>query len=182
MLKQTFPYILAVIGNLTSLHSLDLSHNCLEDLTHEAHIFDLPGNLTNLYLSNNQLRQLPTKSIESAKQLKLVDVRSNNIDTIDWEIVEKIKQGTDFNLNDNPLHCDCKLRPLNHYFTQFVTIPNVYKEIRCETPKYLANQNLYEITDDYLNCADNDVVSAVKDSSKPFDFDVLPDIRFRQIL
>lgn len=116
-----------------------------------------------------------------AKQLKLVDVQDNDIETIDWEIVEKIKQGTDFNLKNNPLHCDCKLRPLNHYFTQFVTIPNVYKEIRCDAPKFLANQELYEIADDYLNCAD-DKVKKLQTMATAFDFDILPDIRFRQIL
>lgn len=171
-----------VIGNLTSLLSLDLSHNCLEDLIHEPRTFDLPANLTHLYLNANQLSQIPTKSIENAKELKLVDMQRNEITTIDWAIVEKIKQRTDFNFDDNRLHCDCRLRPLNHYFTQFVELPDMYRGVTCDTPDFLRDQKLYEIADDYLNCIDDSgQLREASNISAAFDFDVLPDIRFRQV-
>lgn len=82
-----------MLGNLTSLEDLDISHNDLHDLTTEANIFNLPENITSLRLSHNSLRQIPAKNIEKMKNLTLLDIRSNELETIDYGIIKKVEQG-----------------------------------------------------------------------------------------
>lgn len=82
-----------VLGNLTSLEDLDISNNDLHDLVTEANIFNLPENITNLRLGHNALRQIPAKNIAKAKNLKLLDIRGNDFESIDYEIIKKVEQG-----------------------------------------------------------------------------------------
>lgn len=82
-----------VLGNLTALEDLDISHNDLHDLVTEPNIFNLPENITNLRLGHNSLRQIPAKNIEKMKNLILLDIRNNELETIDYEIIKKIEQG-----------------------------------------------------------------------------------------
>lgn len=82
-----------VLGNLTSLEDLDISHNDLHDLITEANIFNLPENITNLRLHHNSLRHIPTKNIEKMEKLVLLDVRNNELETIDYEIIKKVEKG-----------------------------------------------------------------------------------------
>lgn len=65
-----------VIGNLSSLSVLDLSHNELKDLT-ESHIFDVQPKLSELYIENNHLVAIP---IEKLEHLDVLDVRYNNLE------------------------------------------------------------------------------------------------------
>lgn len=82
-----------MLGNLTSLEDLDISHNDLHDLTTEANIFNLPENITNLRLNHNSLQRIPAKNIEKMKKLMLLDVRNNELETIDYEIIKKVEKG-----------------------------------------------------------------------------------------
>lgn len=86
-------HFLGVLGNLTSLEDLDISYNDLHDLTTEPNIFNLPENITNLRLSHNSLRHLPAKNIEKMEKLLLLDVRNNELESIDYEIIKKVEQG-----------------------------------------------------------------------------------------
>lgn len=82
-----------MLGNLTSLEDLDISHNDLHDLVTEANIFNLPENLTTLRLGHNALQKIPSKNIVKVKNLTLLDIRSNELESIDYEIIKKIETG-----------------------------------------------------------------------------------------
>lgn len=74
---------------------------------------------------------------------------------------------------DNPINCDCHLRPLNHYFSKLLNIPDIYSNITCHSPKHIQDIQLIDVPDDHLNCVNN---------SESSDFlDVLPDLKFRDI-
>lgn len=66
---------------MTSLKSLDLSHNKLEDISSDNETFRLPKNITEIYLSNNILNTLPWGHFENASNLKLIDISYNNFDS-----------------------------------------------------------------------------------------------------
>lgn len=82
-----------MLGNLTSLEDLDISYNDLHDLSTEANIFNLPENITNLRMSHNSLKRIPAKNIEKMKKLMLLDIRSNELESVDYEIIKKVQEG-----------------------------------------------------------------------------------------
>lgn len=81
---------------------------------------------------------------------------------------------------DNPLHCDCFLRPLARHLHNQLLLPEHYKEVACATPPYLSNVTLLSLTEDRLNCPINVNTTRIKDATTE-DYDVLPDIRFREL-
>lgn len=185
-----------MLGNFTSLEHLDLSHNDLHDLTTEANIFNLPENITTLRLSHNSLQNLPTKNIAKMKHLSVLDVTNNELRGIDYELIKKIEQGLVLQVNgkppficlvkenilifpryfpvENPINCDCHLRPLSHFFGTLMTdIPEVYTNITCHSPKHIENVKLIDVPDDHLNCVNNNETWSY--------LDVLPDLKFRDI-
>lgn len=81
------------MGNLTALEKLDLSFNELTDLATEENIFNLPVNLTDLKLNNNRLEFIPASPFEKAKHLTTLDLRHNELQTLDIKIIDKVKDG-----------------------------------------------------------------------------------------
>lgn len=88
-------HISGVLGNLSALEDLDISYNDLHDLSTESNIFNLPENITHLRLNNDNLRRIPAKNIEKMTKLILLDIRSNELESIDYEIIKKIEKGLD---------------------------------------------------------------------------------------
>lgn len=77
------------------LKVLDLSHNKLYDLQSEKDFFILPKNITELYLSDNVLSDLPWKNIRNATQLKLLDMRNNHFEEFGADLTMLVKKGVD---------------------------------------------------------------------------------------
>lgn len=69
---------------------LDISHNKLEDLTSEPGLFRLPENMTEIYLSHNNLRDLPWKNLKAASQMSLLDIAYNHFDTFAPELTQMV--------------------------------------------------------------------------------------------
>lgn len=90
-----FCCISGVIGNLTSLQTIDLSYNKLHDITTDQEFFRLPKNITEIYLSNNQLHDLPTEHLINADQLSILDVTHNNIDIFQQNLTKLVTNGTE---------------------------------------------------------------------------------------
>ena len=88
-----------MLGNLTALETLDLSYNELENLSSEPNIFNLPENITHIYLNNNKLIKLPGMSIEKVHQLKYLNLDNNRFQYIDSKIFEKVKEGVNVSFN-----------------------------------------------------------------------------------
>lgn len=58
-------------------------------------------------------------------------------------------------LTGNPLQCDCNVRPLTHYLNTQLDVPTIYKDIECDSPALLKGKQVYNVSDDQLNCIDS---------------------------
>uniref|UniRef100_A0A2H1WSK0 SFRICE_015087 n=1 Tax=Spodoptera frugiperda TaxID=7108 RepID=A0A2H1WSK0_SPOFR len=184
-----------VLGNLTSLQILDLSHNNLKDLVSRSTTeikFSLPENITELHLFNNSLQTLPTPNIIAAKHLKLLDLRNNELISFEPELVKKIiKEGTVILFQGNHLKCDCFTRPLKHYLNHMkpssLKTDEKYQNLTCSEPTTLENENILSVDEDRLLCTGNTEVDnkimeySNTDAESAFDFVNEPDLAFRDI-
>lgn len=91
-LSERYP-IPDVIGNLTALQTLDLSHNDINDIS-DRDVFVLPLNLTNLHLSNTHLSHVPLDQILPLPNLKILDVEENEIGVFDERFMKIIQNNT----------------------------------------------------------------------------------------
>lgn len=82
-----------MIGNITRLKTLDLSNNLLHDLTSDEEIFRLPANITEIYLSGNQINSLPWSGLRKTSMLSTLDLSRNNFDYFDQTLVSMVKKG-----------------------------------------------------------------------------------------
>lgn len=88
-------HVAGVVGNLTSLVSLDLSHNKIHDLVGDSDIFRIPPTLTELYLTNNELHDLPWKHLLNVTHLAILNVQNNSFATFGPELMKILSKGTD---------------------------------------------------------------------------------------
>ncbi|XP_023949100.1 chaoptin [Bicyclus anynana] len=179
-----------VLGNLTSLEILDLSNNQLKDLVSRTSdtTFNLPENLTEMYLQNNTLEKLPIDTIVKSNRLKVLDVRNNLLTSFYPELVKKIR---DNNLlvyfENNKLKCDCFTRPLKHYLQKMpksiLKKDTIYKNLVCFEPPSLEDENFVQLNEDRLLCASNvQLTDKIRDyGNSEYDFASEPDVLFRDI-
>lgn len=160
-----------VLGNLTSLHSLDMSHNELVKL--ESDVFNMAENFTDLVLHHNRIWNVSYDSLLKLKHLARLDLRNNQIMRFDTELVGKMR-ATNLSVwfEDNPLLCDCYVRPFYNYLKTLPSIPEQYRRIRCSEPSTTAESYLYTVADELLSC----VPASDKDIYR-----ILPELRFREV-
>ncbi|XP_050295565.1 toll-like receptor 3 [Anthonomus grandis grandis] len=170
-----------VIGNLTRLKSLDLSYNKLEDLTSDPELFRLPENVSSLTLSGNELRVLPWTQLRNASRLISLDVRRNRLDNIVENATAMIIKGVRIALADNPIHCDCFLRPLLRHLTAQLVVDPIYQEMTCASPPYLEGRKLLELTEEGLTCPSNVNTTRMLDNLDSSEYAILPDLKFREL-
>ncbi|XP_049538481.1 protein artichoke [Anopheles darlingi] len=160
-----------VLGNLTSLRTLDLSYNELTKVDNE--VFNMPLNFTALYLHHNKLWNVSYDSLLRLDNLTMLDLRANELTRFESPVVRRMKSiNLTVAMGENPLHCDCFLRPLFHHLRSLPSIGESYRELTCATPASLANDRVTNVTDELLVC-----VPAVEDDA----YRPLPDLRFREI-
>lgn len=99
-----FFYIADVIGNLTSLETLDLSFNDINDIS-EPDVYKPPINLTNLIMKNNHFTHLPFEKIVAMPNLKLLDIENNQFTSFNKHLMTIIKNNTEVRYNGNNLTC-----------------------------------------------------------------------------
>lgn len=75
------------------MQTLDLSHNDISDIS-DRDVFLPPLNLTNLRLSNNRLSYMPLDKILPLPNLKVLDLRDNEIGVFDEKYMRIIQNGT----------------------------------------------------------------------------------------
>lgn len=88
-------YFWGVIGNLTGLKYLDLSFNKLYDLSSEKELFELPKNISEIYLADNVLTDLPWKNFKNSTQLKLLDITNNHFEEFGPNLTKMVIKGVD---------------------------------------------------------------------------------------
>ncbi|XP_018576955.1 protein artichoke [Anoplophora glabripennis] len=169
-----------VIGNLTRLVSLDLSHNKLYDLTSDKEFFRLPRNASEIYLSNNQLNDLPWYHLTNVSRLSLLDVRDNLFEDFGPQLTDMVVKGTDVYFEGNPLRCDCFLRPLSRHFSNQLSLKPFYRSIRCVSPPYLSNHSLFDLPEERLNCPSNVNTTRIMERQAG-EYGILSDLRFREL-
>ncbi|XP_026490649.2 toll-like receptor 7 [Vanessa tameamea] len=179
-----------VLGNLTSLEVIDLSNNQLKDLVSRTSdtTFNLPDNITEMYLQNNTLEVLPVDSLVKAKYFKVLDVRKNYLTSFYPEIVKMIRDnGLRVYFEDNKLKCDCFTRPLKHYIDKLpasvLAADNKYKNITCFEPPTLENENFFNLDEERLLCASNvELNDKIRNyGNTEYDFTSEPDVLFRDV-
>ncbi|XP_034838488.1 protein artichoke [Maniola hyperantus] len=179
-----------VLGNLTSLEVLDLSNNQLKDLVSRTSDtkFNLPENITEIYLQNNTLEKLPVETLTNASHLKVLDLRNNLLTSFYPQLVKKIREkNLMVYFENNKLKCDCFTRPLKHYLHKIpqsiLKNDEKYKNLVCFEPPSLEDENFLELNEDRLLCASNvelnDKIRAYGNTE--FDFTSEPDVLFRDI-
>lgn len=167
-----------VLGNMTRLQYLDLSYNEISNLQSEAHLFDLPQNLTRIYLQNNQIYKMPFAKFLKKEKFVDIDLRNNSLTEFPLSLVWNMRNGTDVRFEGNPLHCNCAARPLKHFTLQQAYLTDDLRNVTCETPYLNRHKRLTEVEDENLQCPEVDE----KEMYRGVDYEKLSDVRFRDIV
>lgn len=77
----------------------------------------------------------------------------------------------------NPLDCTCEIRPIKHFLQTLTEPPLEFANLECFTPVHISGQLLTQVPDDQLHCVTG--VNATGPVGE--DYDILPDLRFREI-
>ncbi|XP_075166758.1 insulin like growth factor binding protein acid labile subunit convoluted [Haematobia irritans] len=167
-----------VLGNFTRLRYLDLSYNELSNLQSEPHLFDLPKNLTEIYLQNNQIYKLPFVKFLKEEKFSSIDLSNNSLTEFPLSLVWNMRNGTDVRFQGNPLHCNCAARPLKHYILQQTDLSEDLKNVLCESPMLNRDKYLSQVEDEALQCTAEDELEMYK----AVEYGKLSDVRFRDIV
>ena len=159
---------------MTNLERLDLSHNELTSLP-KGTLGILP-NLTVLELSHNLLLDIPVAEIAATRSLSFVDLRSNRLSRFYDELMPLIEEnGTVVLMQDNPVKCDCRLRPLQFWLSGRDG-PDPWDRVICSQPAILAGQSLATVPDESLTCGRE---AQQVDRNK---YAIVKDVVFRQVV
>ena len=104
-----------VVGNITALEILDLSNNKLISLDEPEAPFNLPENMTHLYLQNNEISQMNYTKVTSLKNIQEINLENNLLRHLNKTLIEAIKIGVLVKFSGNPLICNCGLHSLKHF-------------------------------------------------------------------
>lgn len=168
--------ITGVLGNLTNLQYLDLSDNELSNLSSEEHLFDLPKNLTQIYLQNNQIYRLPFEKFLKEPRFELIDLSNNSFNEPPLSLVWNMRNDTIVRFQGNPLHCNCAVRPLKHYMAELTELTEDLNEIKCDTPIFNKDRLLLHTEDENLQCSQEE-----KERFNGTTYEKLTDVKFRDI-
>lgn len=134
-----------VLGNISSLHVLDLSYNEISNL-HEPYVFKLPSNLTHLDLSHNLISSVPAKEILNTTHLVDLNFEHNKITHIPTEFYSLLNR-TQLHYADNPLICDCHILPFYKWLHDQREPDMNWLNTQCILPKHMSIYNI-SLTED----------------------------------
>lgn len=83
---------------------IDLSYNQLNDLSSEKELFRLPENITEIYLSYNQLSDLYWDNFKNAAALAAVDLSHNNFERFGSVLTAMVVKGTNVHFEGKQRH------------------------------------------------------------------------------
>lgn len=167
-----------VTGNLTALEVLDLSNNKLTNLNDPEAPFNLPANITQLYLQNNEIFKIDYEKMTSLKNIQEINLENNQLKHLNKSLIEAIKTGVSVMFSGNPLVCNCEIQSLKHFLLAQESPPRQYSELRCNEPRHVSGVTLADAEDRQLTCSDAEKSDIPKFNHE---YEILPDIRFRDI-
>ncbi|XP_018421685.1 PREDICTED: toll-like receptor 2 [Nanorana parkeri] len=135
----------------TTVEHLDLSNSHLDQL--DMHYFDKATNLTELILSNNKIKFIP--SGWRSPNLQVLALEGNSFGVIDQGSFRDLPQLTHLTAGNNPYHCTCDL---------YAFITDTLKEgslglddwpdnYYCYHPPYLLNTRIEHFSPGRLECS-----------------------------
>ncbi|KAM6945889.1 SLIT and NTRK-like protein 5 [Aplochiton taeniatus] len=176
-------------GDLTNLRRLYLNGNLMERLTAEMFFglqnlqylyleynkikevdsgsFRFLPNIQLLFLNNNLLKTLPG-GIFTGLSLSRLNLRSNHFQNLPVRgVLDQLKLLVQIDLFENPWDCSCDVVGMKLWLEQ-LSAGTVVNEVKCETPKRHASQDMRSIQADLL-CPDHSdvVVSTAPPSEEP---------------
>lgn len=138
------------LNHLNGLKDINLSNNSLNSIP----LVGLPHTLVNLTLEKNNISSLP--GIEGIKkhlpQLKCLNLQNNSIRTLSERDVQLFPHLTKLLLHNNPLVCDCRLRPLVAWIAANQDNPKVMRsheleKLKCYAPTHIAGKLIANLTE-----------------------------------
>lgn len=168
-----------VIGNISALEVLDLSNNKLTNLNDPESPFNLPENITELYLKDNQIFKIDYEKLASLKRVQEIDLRNNQLSKLNKSMIDAVKRGVSVQFSGNPLTCNCEIQPLKQILLGQEFPPIKYSHLTCSQPQQLSGMYLDDVEDRQLICNDEERTNIQEFNHE---YEVLPDIRFRDIL
>ncbi len=107
--------------------------------------------------------------------LSLLDVSGNGIREYYPELTSLVKSGLELRLEDNPLHCNCYLRPVAYWLASSGRVQGrgaEWDRATCAAPAYLRGSPAGALIEEQLICEDSE------DAQR---FRLNPDVKFRTV-
>lgn len=136
-------------AGLSRLQVLDLAHNGIVAIS-GASLQHLPQ-LVTLDLTHNFLRALTADMVAPLPSISEIRLDGNDITLIAESAVEMLKPNHSLSLRENPLNCDCTLRPFANWLknSSIASVGAV-----CSTPLQLAGAPVTDLSVESLTCDD----------------------------
>ncbi|XP_066267536.1 uncharacterized protein [Branchiostoma lanceolatum] len=150
-------------ANLVHLKRLLLNRNQIKTIW-SGGFANMPG-LTFLSLSSNQITNIHSGAFTNLSQLQHLDLQSNNmfaIAPLAYGLSPSIRR---LNLDENPWHCDCRMRPFR---LDTPTFPSFKDQIVCAQPAKLQGQKLADVNPEELICKQPTISTLPVDVPTPF--------------
>lgn len=135
---------------LSRLQVLDLAHNGIVAIS-GASLQHLPK-LVLLDLTHNFLRALTQDMVFPLPSISEIKLDGNDITLIAENAVDKLQLNQSLSLRDNPLNCDCNLRPFATWLANISNSEGVGAV--CATPPQLEGAPVISLTLENLTCDD----------------------------
>ncbi|VDH91816.1 Hypothetical predicted protein [Mytilus galloprovincialis] len=139
---------------MTNLQHIYLENNGLSnipDLTFQYHT-----HMKSLEIANNGLTELTQAQIHGlGNTLTSLQLTGNNIALIDKCVIEELSMLENLYLDQNPMHCDCKLTKLYEWAKLQESSNSIFGHILravCSTPQNLNNRLLTKLSPSDLVC------------------------------
>ena len=140
---------------LKNLERLKIQSNFFQRIRPED-LFSSMNKLLVLDLQRNQLIELPSQFPSSLRELEL---GNNRLTTIPFsnETFEHLSRLITLDLTSNPLHCDCRIKPLYQWLLRHFQPELVpYVQWICASPKQLAGKQLGSLTEQQFICEEKE--------------------------
>ncbi|KAB0799671.1 hypothetical protein PPYR_07551 [Photinus pyralis] len=132
--------------DIPSLRDLILSHNPIQKIDSRA-FKTVPG-LVKLDLSHCELQMVSPKAFDGIELLEL-KLNSNRLSELRLQTVQTLSRLHGVELQDNPWHCDCRMRPVKEWLTQH-NIPMTIAPVCSGGPERVIDKTFAELhVDDY---------------------------------